>query len=150
MVVCESVLGEISFWIGKLRKDHPLQWAWASYHPLRNRIEQNSWRKGECDLFTWAGTSICSCTQALILLVPGPWTQIEFASSIPCSQSCVLELNSTTGFPGSQLVDERSWDLKNQSQESIPVTNLLLSISLYIIFELSFGEPWPNINVIQW
>lgn len=53
----------------------------------------------------------------------------------------LLKLNSTTGFPGSQLVDERSWDLQNQSQESIPVTNLLLSISLYIIFELSFGEP---------
>ena len=57
------------------------------------------------------------------------------------SQVSLLRLTFTTGFPGSQLVDERSWDLMNQSQESIPVKNLLLSIYLYILFELSFGEP---------
>ena len=137
-VIMRMFLEEIIIWICKLRKEDCLYpCGWASFNPVRAWIEQKCWKKDEFDISAWQGHQSSFTFRHLCFwflgLLNWTWTYTIDASG---SQVSLHRLNSTTGFPGSQLVDERSWDLMNQSQESIAVINLLLSISLYFIWNI--------------
>ena len=96
-------LEEIIIWIGRLRKEDCLYpCRWASSNPVRAWIEQKHWKKDEFDLSAWQGyqSSLAFRHQCFWFLDLQNWTGTYTVSS-PGSQTSLLRLNSTTGFPGS-------------------------------------------------